>query len=53
MREDNGSYQGNWALTATKSWSVKIMGKSEKVAPTSGNGMGYMSSNILSQIQTL
>jgi hypothetical protein len=53
MGDDDGSYQGNGALTLTKSSSIRITGKSNKLGSTSGNRTGIMSSNIFSQIKIL
>lgn len=49
-REEDG---GNGTLTLTKSSSVRITGKPDKVGSASGSGTGIMSSNIFSPIQTL
>jgi hypothetical protein len=49
-REEDG---GNGTLTLTKSSSVRITGKPNKVGSASGSGTGFMSSNIFSPIQTL
>jgi hypothetical protein len=44
---------GNGTLTLTKSSSVRIMGKPDKVGSASGSETGIMSSNVFSPIQTL
>jgi hypothetical protein len=49
-REDDG---GNGTLTLTKSSSVRITGKPDKVGSASGSGTGIMSSNVFSLIQIL
>jgi hypothetical protein len=49
-REEDG---GNGTLTLTKSSSVRITGKPNKVGSASGSGTGIMSSNVFSPIQTL
>jgi hypothetical protein len=49
-REEDG---GNGTLTLTKSSSVRITGKPDKVGSASGSGTGIMSSNDFSPIQTL
>lgn len=49
-REEDG---GNGTLTLTKSSSVTITGKPDKVGSASGSGTGIMSSNVFSPIQTL
>jgi hypothetical protein len=49
-REEDG---GNGTLTLTKSSSVRISGKPDKVGSASGSGTGFMSSNVFSPIQTL
>jgi hypothetical protein len=48
-----GEESGNRTLTLTKSSSVRITGKPDKVGSTSGSGTGIMSSNVFSLIQTL
>jgi hypothetical protein len=50
---DGGSYQGNRALTLTKSSYVRITGKPDKVRSKSDNGTGIMSSNVFYRIRTL
>jgi hypothetical protein len=53
-REENGGfYQGNGTLTLTKSNSVRITDKPDKMGSSSGSGTGIMSLNVFSQIQTL
>jgi hypothetical protein len=49
-REEDG---GNGTLTLTKSSSVRITGKPDKVGSASGSGTEIMSSNVFSPIQTL
>jgi hypothetical protein len=49
-REEDG---GNGTLTLTKSSSVRITGKPDKVGLASGSGMRIMSSNVFFPIQTL
>jgi hypothetical protein len=49
-REQDGD---NGTLTLTKSSSVRITGKPDKVGSASGSGTGIMSSNVFSPIQTL
>jgi hypothetical protein len=49
-REEDG---GNGTLTLTKSSSVRITGKPDKVGSASGSGTGIMSSNVFSLIQIL
>jgi hypothetical protein len=48
MEEDGGWYQGNGALTATKSGSIRITGKPDKVGRTSNNETGNISSSVFS-----
>jgi hypothetical protein len=49
-REEDG---GKGTLTLTKSSSVRITGKPDKVGSTSGSETRIMSSNVFSPIQTL
>jgi hypothetical protein len=49
-REEDG---GNGTLTLTKSSSVRITGKPDKVGSVSGSRTGIMSSNVFCPIQTL
>jgi hypothetical protein len=49
-REEDGC---NGTLTLTKSSSVRITGKLDKVGSASGSGTRIMSSNVFSPIQTL
>jgi hypothetical protein len=52
-RQNREEYGGNEALTLTKSSSVRITGKPDKVGSASGSRTRFMSSNIFSPIQTL
>jgi hypothetical protein len=52
-RQNRGEDGGNGTLTLTKSSSVKITGKPDKVDSASGSGMGIVTSNVFSPIQTL
>jgi hypothetical protein len=47
-REEDG---GNGTLTLTKSSSVRITGKPDKVDSASGSGTGIMSSNFFPQFK--
>jgi hypothetical protein len=49
-REEDG---GKGTLTLTKSSSIRITGKPDKVGSASGSGTGIMSLNVFSPIQTL
>jgi hypothetical protein len=51
--QNMGEDSGNRTLTLTKSSSVRIMGKPDKMGSTSGSGTRIMSSNIFSLVQTL
>jgi hypothetical protein len=50
---NRGEDGGNGTLTLTKSSSVRITGKPDKVGSASGSGTRIMSSNVFSSIQTL
>jgi hypothetical protein len=48
-----GEDSGKGTLTLTKSSSIRITSKPDKVGSPSGSGTGIMSSNVFSPIQTL
>jgi hypothetical protein len=49
--DDGGSYHGNGTLTLTKSSSIRITDKPNKVGSASGNGTEIMSSNVFPQFK--
>jgi hypothetical protein len=51
--QNGGEDGGNGTVTLTKSSSIRITGKLDKVGSASGSGTGIMSSNVFSPIQTL
>jgi hypothetical protein len=52
-RQNREEDDGNGTLTLTKSSSVRITGKPDKVDSASGSGTGIMSSNIFFPIESL
>jgi hypothetical protein len=52
-RHNRKEDSGKGTLTLTKSSSVRITGKPDKVGLASGSRIGIMSSNVFSPIQTL